>query len=174
MALHLIPFFHSVAALFQTPVVPAATSSCKNPSNSVSASFACASPRPQQQQQQQTSTTMFGVNSQQGTTTVTPVPYVASNVALTPLPCRSASPVNAVANVATPVTTSSFRHSPSPNAPISYSASHSPGVLQVRCIFGEIFLFFFVKPSESIRFDNYNDSALTKKIKLFLPCRIIY
>ena len=124
-----IETFLAVAALFQTPVVPTTTSSCKNPS---SASFTCASPRPQQQQQQQqTSTTIFSGISQQSTT-MTPVTYSSSHIALTPLPCRSASPVTPVANVAAPVATTTYRHSPSPNAPIGYTASHSPGVLQVR------------------------------------------
>ncbi|XP_043278209.1 NGFI-A-binding protein homolog isoform X2 [Venturia canescens] len=114
-------------SLFQTPVVP--TNANKNSTSGVSG-FSCASPRSQQPTTNlsTSTTTLFGGNSQ---STVTPGGFTTSQVALTPLPRRSASPVVPVANVAAPVATTTYRHSPSPNAPLSYTASHSPGILQV-------------------------------------------
>ncbi|XP_015585240.1 NGFI-A-binding protein homolog isoform X2 [Cephus cinctus] len=101
-------------ALFQTPVVPP-NASCKT---SV-VGFPCVSPRPQ------------GNPAGFTTTSQTPTPYAATHVPLTPLPCRSASPVVPPTTVNAPVASSTFRHSPSPNAPLPYTASNSPGVLQV-------------------------------------------
>ncbi|XP_012286053.1 NGFI-A-binding protein homolog isoform X2 [Orussus abietinus] len=100
-------------ALFQTPVVPP-SATCKT----TTVGFPCVSPRPQ-------------VNSSFQAISQTPAPYVATHVPLTPLPCRSASPVVPVTPVIAPVASSTFRQSPSPNAPPPYAASHSPGILQV-------------------------------------------
>ncbi|XP_076749768.1 NGFI-A-binding protein homolog isoform X4 [Xylocopa sonorina] len=105
-------------SLFQTPVVPA-TATCKTPG---AMGFPCASPRPQVQNLQGFTTTAQ---------TPTPTPYVSSHVSLTPLPCRSTSPIVSVTSVTAPVASTTFRQSPSPNTPLPYTASHSPGVLQV-------------------------------------------
>ncbi|XP_054016633.1 NGFI-A-binding protein homolog [Hylaeus anthracinus] len=105
-------------SLFQTPVVPT-SATCKNPAG---IGFPCVSPRPQVQNLQG-----FTTSSQ----TPTPTPYVSSHVSLTPLPCRSTSPIVSVTSVTAPVPSTTFRQSPSPNAPLAYAASHSPGVLQV-------------------------------------------
>ncbi|XP_076380812.1 NGFI-A-binding protein homolog isoform X3 [Megalopta genalis] len=105
-------------SLFQTPVVPTNTT-CKNPPT---IGFACASPRPQVQNLQG-----FAATSQ----TQTPTPYVSSHVSLTPLPCRSTSPIVSVTSVTAPVASTTFRQSPSPNAPLPYTTAHSPGILQV-------------------------------------------
>ncbi|XP_031828448.1 NGFI-A-binding protein homolog isoform X2 [Nomia melanderi] len=105
-------------SLFQTPVVPT-NATCKNPST---IGFACASPRPQVQNLQG-----FATTSQ----TQTPTPYVSSHVSLTPLPCRSTSPIVSVTSVTAPVASTTFRQSPSPNTPLPYATAHSPGILQV-------------------------------------------
>ncbi|XP_012146108.1 NGFI-A-binding protein homolog isoform X1 [Megachile rotundata] len=105
-------------SLFQTPVVPT-SATCKNPA---SIGFPCASPRPQVQNLQGFTTT---------SQTITPTPYVSSHVSLTPLPCRSTSPIVSVTSVTAPVASTTFRQSPSPNTPLPYATSHSPGVLQV-------------------------------------------
>ncbi|XP_076244913.1 NGFI-A-binding protein homolog isoform X2 [Calliopsis andreniformis] len=105
-------------SLFQTPVVPT-NATCKNPTG---IGFPCASPRPQVQNLQ-----VFTTTSQ----TPTATPYVSSHVSLTPLPCRSTSPIVSVTSVTAPVASTTFRQSPSPNAPLPYTTSHSPGVLQV-------------------------------------------
>ncbi|TGZ53500.1 NGFI-A-binding protein-like protein [Temnothorax longispinosus] len=87
-------------SLFQTPVVPtnaaaaaaavaAAAAAAKSPVTAAAAvGFACASPRPQMQ----SLPTGFAATSQ---TTLTPTSYVSTtpHMPLTPLPCRSASPV---------------------------------------------------------------------------------
>ncbi|XP_017884782.1 NGFI-A-binding protein homolog isoform X2 [Ceratina calcarata] len=101
-------------SLFQTPVVPT-TATCKT---AAGIGFPCASPRPQVQNLQGFTTT-----SQSGTPT--------SYVSLTPLPCRSASPIASVTSVTAPVASTTFRKSPSPNTPLPYATSHSPGILQV-------------------------------------------
>ncbi|XP_053989498.1 NGFI-A-binding protein homolog isoform X5 [Hylaeus volcanicus] len=101
-------------SLFQTPVVPT-SATCKNPAG---IGFPCVSPRPQVQNLQG-----FTTSSQ----TPTPTPYVSSHVSLTPLPCRSTSPIVSVTSVTAPVPSTTFRQSPSPNAPLAYAASHSPG-----------------------------------------------
>ncbi|XP_076640058.1 NGFI-A-binding protein homolog isoform X3 [Colletes latitarsis] len=105
-------------SLFQTPVV-STSATCKNPA---SIGFPCASPRPQVQNLQGFTTT---------SQTATPTPYVSSHVSLTPLPCRSTSPVVSVTSVTASVASTTFRQSPSPNTPLPYTTSHSPGVLQV-------------------------------------------
>ncbi|CAL7949313.1 unnamed protein product [Xylocopa violacea] len=105
-------------SLFQTPVVPT-TAACKAPAGM---GFPCASPRPQVQNLQGFTTTAQ---------TPTPTPYVSSHVSLTPLPCRSTSPIVSVTSVTAPVASTTFRQSPSPNTPLPYTTSHSPGVLQV-------------------------------------------
>ncbi|XP_076661312.1 NGFI-A-binding protein homolog isoform X2 [Halictus rubicundus] len=105
-------------SLFQAPVVPT-NATCKNPPT---IGFACASPRPQVQNLQG-----FAATSQ----TQTPTPYVSSHVSLTPLPCRSTSPIVSVTSVTAPVASTTFRQSPSPNAPLPYTTAHSPGILQV-------------------------------------------
>ncbi|KAF3423191.1 hypothetical protein E2986_06312 [Frieseomelitta varia] len=107
-----------LTALFQTPVVPT-TAGCKAPTG---IGFPCVSPRPQVQNLQGFATT---------TQTPTPTPYVSSHVSLTPLPCRSTSPIVSVTSVTAPVASTTFRQSPSPNTPLPYATSHSPGVLQV-------------------------------------------
>lgn len=107
-----------VTALFQTPVVPT-SATCKT---AASMGFPCVSPRPQVQNLQG-----FTTASQ----TPTPTPYVSSHVSLTPLPCRSTSPIVSVTSVTAPVATTTFRQSPSPSTPLPYTTSHSPGVLQV-------------------------------------------
>lgn len=107
-----------VTALFQTPVVPT-SATCKT---AAGMGFPCVSPRPQVQNLQG-----FTTASQ----TPTPTPYVSSHVSLTPLPCRSTSPIVSVTSVTAPVTTTTFRQSPSPSTPLPYTTSHSPGVLQV-------------------------------------------
>lgn len=114
-----------IAALFQTPVVPT-SATCKNPAG---IGFPCASPRPQVQNLQGFTTT---------SQTPTPTPYVSSHISLTPLPCRSTSPIVSVTSVTAPVASTTFRQSPSPNAPLPYATSHSPGVLQVRYKFRSI------------------------------------
>ncbi|KAK9297244.1 hypothetical protein QLX08_008976 [Tetragonisca angustula] len=106
-------------SLFQTPVVPT-TAACKAPTGI--GGFPCVSPRPQVQNLQGFATT---------TQTPTPTPYVSSHVSLTPLPCRSTSPIVSVTSVTAPVASTTFRQSPSPNTPLPYATSHSPGVLQV-------------------------------------------
>ncbi|XP_060814433.1 NGFI-A-binding protein homolog isoform X3 [Bombus pascuorum] len=105
-------------SLFQTPVVPT-TATCKAPAG---IGFPCVSPRPQVQNLQGFTTT---------SQTVTPTPYVSSHVSLTPLPCRSTSPIVSVTSVTAPVASTTFRQSPSPNTPLPYTTSHSPGILQV-------------------------------------------
>ncbi|XP_076282294.1 NGFI-A-binding protein homolog isoform X2 [Lasioglossum baleicum] len=105
-------------SLFQAPVV-STNATCKNPPT---IGFACASPRPQVQNLQG-----FAATSQ----TQTPTPYVSSHVSLTPLPCRSTSPIVSVTSVTAPVASTTFRQSPSPNAPLPYTTVHSPGILQV-------------------------------------------
>ena len=111
--------FSFLTALFQTPVVPT-TAACKAPTGI--GGFPCVSPRPQVQNLQGFATT---------TQTPTPTPYVSSHVSLTPLPCRSTSPIVSVTSVTAPVASTTFRQSPSPNTPLPYATSHSPGVLQV-------------------------------------------
>lgn len=112
-------------ALFQTPVLPTnTTTTSKNSTTAVT--FPSASPRAHQQ-----TTTLFPTVTQ----TTSPItPFATSHVHLTPLPCRSVSPVipSATNIVAAPAATTTFRHTPSPNTPMTYSASHSPGVLQVQ------------------------------------------
>ncbi|KZC14762.1 NGFI-A-binding protein like protein [Dufourea novaeangliae] len=104
-------------SLFQTPVVPT-SAACKNPPG---IGFPCASPRPQVQSLQG-----FATTSQAST------PYASSShVSVMPLPCRSTSPIVSVTSVTAPVASTTFRQSPSPNAPLPYATSHSPGVLQV-------------------------------------------
>ncbi|XP_024228278.1 NGFI-A-binding protein homolog isoform X3 [Bombus vosnesenskii] len=105
-------------SLFQTPVVPT-TATCKAPAG---IGFPCVSPRPQVQNLQGFTTT---------SQTATPTPYVSSHVSLTPLPCRSTSPIVSVTSVTAPVASTTFRQSPSPNTPLPYTTSHSPGILQV-------------------------------------------
>ncbi|XP_043589926.1 NGFI-A-binding protein homolog isoform X3 [Bombus pyrosoma] len=105
-------------SLFQTPVVPT-TATCKAPTG---IGFPCVSPRPQVQNLQGFTTT---------SQTATPTPYVSSHVSLTPLPCRSTSPIVSVTSVTAPVASTTFRQSPSPNTPLPYTTSHSPGILQV-------------------------------------------
>ncbi|XP_028521082.1 NGFI-A-binding protein homolog isoform X3 [Apis cerana] len=105
-------------SLFQTPVVPT-SATCKTPAGM---GFPCVSPRPQVQNLQGFTTT---------SQTPTPTPYVSSHVSLTPLPCRSTSPIVSVTSVTAPVATTTFRQSPSPSTPLPYTTSHSPGVLQV-------------------------------------------
>ncbi|XP_076686868.1 NGFI-A-binding protein homolog isoform X3 [Andrena cerasifolii] len=105
-------------SLFQTPVVPT-SATCKNPAG---IGFPCASSRSQVQNLH-----VFTTTSQ----TPTPTPYVSSHVSLTPLPCRSTSPIVSVTSVTAPVASTTFRQSPSPNAPLPNTTSHSPGVLQV-------------------------------------------
>ncbi|XP_026298934.1 NGFI-A-binding protein homolog isoform X3 [Apis mellifera] len=105
-------------SLFQTPVVPT-SATCKTPAGM---GFPCVSPRPQVQNLQGFTTT---------SQTPTPTPYVSSHVSLTPLPCRSTSPIVSVTSVTAPVATTTFRQSPSPSTPLPYATSHSPGVLQV-------------------------------------------
>ncbi|XP_012350272.1 NGFI-A-binding protein homolog isoform X4 [Apis florea] len=105
-------------SLFQTPVVPT-SATCKT---AAGMGFPCVSPRPQVQNLQG-----FTTASQ----TPTPTPYVSSHVSLTPLPCRSTSPIVSVTSVTAPVATTTFRQSPSPSTPLPYTTSHSPGVLQV-------------------------------------------
>ncbi|XP_014471277.1 PREDICTED: NGFI-A-binding protein homolog isoform X2 [Dinoponera quadriceps] len=108
-------------SMFQAPVVPT-NAAAKSPAATVS--FACASPRPQMQNLP----AGFTATSQTSLT-----PYVSTpHVPLTPLPCRSSSPVvPAVTSVSTPAPSTTFRQSPSPNTPLPYTTSHSPSVLQV-------------------------------------------
>ncbi|XP_063982726.1 NGFI-A-binding protein homolog [Diachasmimorpha longicaudata] len=106
-------------SLFQTPVVPG-NASGKNSTPSVT-TFACASPRPQNS----------NIFSGSVASTSPTAPISLSHVPITPLPCRSISPLTPVANVVTPTPTSTFRQSPSPNTNTPYSGVHSPDVLQV-------------------------------------------
>lgn len=131
-----------LAALFQTPVVPtnaaaaaaavvAAAAAAKSPVAAAAAAtavgFACASPRPQMQ----SLPTGFAATSQ---TSLTPTSYVSTtpHMPLTPLPCRSASPVVSVTSVSASASSTTFRQSPSPNTSLPYTTTHSPNVLQVR------------------------------------------
>ncbi|XP_034943772.1 NGFI-A-binding protein homolog [Chelonus insularis] len=107
-------------SLFQTPVVPTNATTCKN---STTVTFAAASPRTHQ------STPNLFPSVLHNTSPTTP--FSTTHVSLTPLSCRSVSPIAPVTNVIAPAATSSFRQSPSPNTPITYSTSHSPGILQV-------------------------------------------
>ncbi|CAK9808758.1 NGFI-A-binding protein 1 [Anthophora quadrimaculata] len=104
-------------SLFQTPVVPTSTT-CKTPAG---VGFPCVSPRPQVQNVQGFATSQ----------TSTPTPYVSSHVSLTPLPCRSTSPIVSVTSVTAPVASTTFQQSPSPSTPLPYTTSHSPGIVQV-------------------------------------------
>ncbi|XP_057318633.1 NGFI-A-binding protein homolog isoform X2 [Microplitis mediator] len=105
-------------SLFQTPVVPSNTAAAKSSSTSVP--IAAASPRTHQ-----TNSSIFPLAQTSPTT-----PFSSTtHVPLTPLPCRSVSPVTPVTVIAPAAST--FRHSPSPNTPLAYTGSHSPGVLQV-------------------------------------------
>ncbi|KAK0177802.1 hypothetical protein PV328_001813 [Microctonus aethiopoides] len=111
--------------LFQTPVLPTNTTTTTSKNSTTAVTFPSASPRAHQQ-----TTTLFPTVTQ----TTSPItPFATSHVHLTPLPCRSVSPVipSATNIVAAPAATTTFRHTPSPNTPMTYSASHSPGVLQV-------------------------------------------
>ncbi|XP_032664263.1 NGFI-A-binding protein homolog isoform X2 [Odontomachus brunneus] len=110
-------------SLFQTPVVPTNTTA---KSSVAAVGFTCASPRPQMQNLP----TGFTTTSQ---TSLTPYVSTHAHVPLTPLPCRSASPVvpAAVTSVSAPAPSTTFRQSPSPNTPLPYATSHSPSVLQV-------------------------------------------
>ncbi|XP_012054379.1 PREDICTED: NGFI-A-binding protein homolog [Atta cephalotes] len=87
---------------------------------------ACASPRPQMQ----SLPTGFAATSQ---TSLTPTSYVSTtpHMPLTPLPCRSASPVVPVTSVSASASSTTFRQSPSPNTSLPYTTTHSPNVLQV-------------------------------------------
>lgn len=100
-------------SLFQTPVVPTSTGNLKSSS---ATGFSCISPRLQQANPTANPQSMASAST----------PFVAS------LPSRSVSPV--VPATPTPAAavaaSSTFRHSPSPNAP-PYPAVHSPGILQV-------------------------------------------
>lgn len=108
------------SALFQTPVVPSNTVPAKSGS-STGVPIPAASPRTHQ-----TNSSIFPLAQTSPTT-----PFSSTtHVPLTPLPCRSVSPVTPVTTVIAPAA-STFRHSPSPNTPIAYTGSHSPGVLQV-------------------------------------------
>ncbi|KYN04442.1 NGFI-A-binding protein like protein [Cyphomyrmex costatus] len=126
-------------SLFQTPVVPtnaaaaaaavvAAAAAAKSPVAvaSTAVGFACASPRPQMQ----SLPTGFAATSQ---TSLTPTSYVSTtpHMPLTPLPCRSASPVVPVTSVSASASSTTFRQSPSPNTSLPYTTTHSPNVLQV-------------------------------------------
>lgn len=113
------------AALFQTPVVPT-NAAAKSPV-AVTVGFACASPR----SQMQSLPTNFTAASQ---TSLMSMPYVTTtpHVPLTPLPCRSASPIVPVTSVSVPTPSTTFRQSPSPNTSLPYTATHSPNVLQVK------------------------------------------
>ncbi|XP_074109359.1 NGFI-A-binding protein homolog [Cotesia typhae] len=107
-------------SLFQTPVVPSNTVPAKSGS-STGVPIPAASPRTHQ-----TNSSIFPLAQTSPTT-----PFSSTtHVPLTPLPCRSVSPVTPVTTVIAPAA-STFRHSPSPNTPIAYTGSHSPGVLQV-------------------------------------------
>ncbi|EFN67185.1 NGFI-A-binding protein 2 [Camponotus floridanus] len=110
--------------LFQTPVVPT-NAAAKSPV-AVTVGFACASPR----SQMQSLPTSFTATSQ---TSLMSMPYVTTtpHVPLTPLPCRSASPVVPVTSVSVPTPSTTFRQSPSPNTSLPYTTTHSPNVLQV-------------------------------------------
>ncbi|XP_011298630.1 NGFI-A-binding protein homolog isoform X2 [Fopius arisanus] len=106
-------------SLFQTPVVPGSGSS-KNSTASVT-TFACASPR------LQNASVFTGSSSTSPTAPIS----LTTHVPITPLPCRSISPVTPT-SVVTPTPTSTFRQSPSPSTNIiTYSGVHSPDVLQV-------------------------------------------
>ncbi|XP_043471509.1 NGFI-A-binding protein homolog [Leptopilina heterotoma] len=107
-------------SLFQTPVVPTSTGNLKTCS---ATGFSCISPR---LQQANPTATILTTNSQSMTSASTP--FVASHLSIASLPSRSVSPV--VPATLTPAASSTFRLSPSPNAP-SYPAAHSPGILQV-------------------------------------------
>ncbi|XP_025266111.1 NGFI-A-binding protein homolog isoform X2 [Camponotus floridanus] len=111
-------------SLFQTPVVPT-NAAAKSPV-AVTVGFACASPR----SQMQSLPTSFTATSQ---TSLMSMPYVTTtpHVPLTPLPCRSASPVVPVTSVSVPTPSTTFRQSPSPNTSLPYTTTHSPNVLQV-------------------------------------------
>ncbi|XP_051160915.1 NGFI-A-binding protein homolog [Leptopilina boulardi] len=116
-------------SLFQTPVVSTSAGNLKTPSVT---GFPCISPR----LQQTNSTATILSNSQSMTSASTP--FVASHLSIASLPSRSVSPVVPTTNVnatITPVASSTFRHSPSPNnnAPSlpSYPTVNSPGILQV-------------------------------------------
>jgi len=129
-----------LAALFQTPVVPtnaaaaaaavvAAAAAAKSPvaAAATAVGFACASPRPQMQ----SLPTGFAATSQ---TSLTPTSYVSTtpHMPLTPLPCRSASPIVPVTSVSASASSTTFRQSPSPNTSLPYATTHSPNVLQVK------------------------------------------
>lgn len=127
MNIHNDVWYSYFAALFQTPVVPASTT-VKSP---VAVGFACASPR----SQMQNLPTSFTATSQTGLTSSTSSPYVSTpHAPLTPLPCRSSSPIVPVTSISTSVPSTTFRQSPSPNTSLPYVTSHSPNVLQVNKI----------------------------------------
>ncbi|XP_043502860.1 NGFI-A-binding protein homolog [Polistes fuscatus] len=115
-------------SLFQTPVVPATTGTCKNPPAVVG--FPCASPRAQVQVPQVPQVPQVAVFSTTASTTVT--------TTSTMLPCRSVSPIVSVTSVAASAGSTTYRQTPSPGSsilPVAASyvppTSHSPGVLQV-------------------------------------------
>lgn len=101
-----------------------AATAAKNPATAVG--FTCASPRPQIQNLP----TGFTAATAQTST----APYVSTtpHVPLTPLPCRSASPVVPVTSVSASAPSTTFRQSPSPNTSLPYASTHSPSVLQVN------------------------------------------
>lgn len=114
-------------SLFQTPVVPTSAGNLKTTTMS---GFPCISPRLQQ------ANPTTGILSSSQSMASASTPFVATHLSLASLPSRSISPVMPTTNVTatlTPVASSTFRHSPSPNAPQlpSYTAVHSPGILQV-------------------------------------------
>ncbi|XP_014615763.1 PREDICTED: NGFI-A-binding protein homolog isoform X2 [Polistes canadensis] len=115
-------------SLFQTPVVPTTTGTCKNPPAVVG--FPCASPRAQVQVPQVPQVPQVAVFSTTASTTVT--------TTSTMLPCRSISPIVSVTSVAASAGSTTYRQTPSPGSsilPVAASyvppTSHSPGVLQV-------------------------------------------
>ncbi|XP_046741267.1 NGFI-A-binding protein homolog isoform X1 [Diprion similis] len=97
-------------SMFQTPVIP----SNPNSKSNIPMTFPCISPRAQ-----------FPAHSQ------TQSSYNGPLLPLTPLPCRSSSPVVQPPSANTSTASTTFRHTPSPSASVSYPSAQSPGVLQV-------------------------------------------
>ncbi|XP_048516252.1 NGFI-A-binding protein homolog isoform X2 [Athalia rosae] len=102
--------WHTNPSMFQTPVIPPNPTSKSN----VALNFPCISPRAQ-----------FPAHNQ------TQPNYNGPLLPLTPLPCRSSSPVVQQPSTNTSTTSTTFQNTPSPSASISYPSAQSPGVLQV-------------------------------------------